>query len=78
MKRFLALSILASLCFSFLPAAAAKGQDEARAIWQVSSFNIAASVLQTERALGAVAMLTIRNVGRGAKARRNFSDDTLI
>jgi hypothetical protein len=64
MKRLLALSILASLCFSFIPAATAKAQDEARAIWQVANFDIAANVLQPERALAAVAVLTIRNVGR--------------
>lgn len=66
MKRLLALSILASLCFSLIPAATAKGQDEARAVWQVASFDIAANVLQSERALAAVAVLTIRNVGRAA------------
>jgi hypothetical protein len=44
----------------------AAAQDEARAAWQIAGFDIAANVLQSERALTAVATLTIKNVGRGS------------
>ncbi|MDQ2856510.1 MAG: hypothetical protein M3R68_09290, partial [Acidobacteriota bacterium] len=39
-------------------------QDEARAAWQITGFDIVANVLESERALAAVTTLTIRNVGR--------------
>jgi len=42
----------------------ASAQDDARAAWQITGFDIAANVLQSERALTAVATLTIKNVGR--------------
>lgn len=42
-------------------------QDEARAVWQVTRFDITASVGQ-DRALTSRAALTVRNVGRGAGA----------
>jgi tetratricopeptide (TPR) repeat protein len=41
-------------------------QDEARAAWQVTNFDITVANLSTERALNARATLTVRNVGRGA------------
>jgi hypothetical protein len=41
-------------------------QDEARASWQVGSYDITASVQQAERALNATATLVMNNVGRGA------------
>src|SRR6266699_4512737 len=66
MKRLLALNILALQILSFIPAATARAQDEARAAWQIINFDIASNLLQPERALGAVAVLTIKNVGRGA------------
>ncbi len=66
MKTLLALIILAPLSFSLFPTATAQGQDEPRASWQVAAFDIAANVQQTERALNAVATLTMNNVGRGA------------
>jgi tetratricopeptide (TPR) repeat protein len=40
-------------------------QDEARAAWQVTNFDITVANLNTERALNARAALTVRNVGRG-------------
>src|SRR6266436_6083622 len=43
----------------------ATAQDEARASWQVAAFDIAANIQQSERALNAVATLTLNNVGRG-------------
>src|SRR6267378_1752256 len=62
-KIILALTLLLSLAFLSLPVA--KAQDEARAAWQVASFDIAANVLQAERSLTAIATLSIKNVGRG-------------
>jgi tetratricopeptide (TPR) repeat protein len=40
-------------------------QDEARAAWQVTNFDITVANLNTERALNARATLNVRNVGRG-------------
>src|SRR6266480_5633476 len=57
------LTLLLSSSFPILPNA--KAQDEARAVWQITGFDIAANVLQSERALTAIATLTIKNVGRG-------------
>src|SRR5574341_1572909 len=41
-------------------------QDEARAAWQVTNFDITVAGLSNERALNARAVVTARNVGRGA------------
>jgi tetratricopeptide (TPR) repeat protein len=43
-------------------------QDEARAAWQVTRFDITVSSLGTERALNARAAVSLRNVGRAAGA----------
>lgn len=43
-------------------------QDDARASWQITGFDMVANVLQSERALTAVATLTIKNVGRASGA----------
>jgi hypothetical protein len=81
MKRLLAFNVVVLLILLFnvnfvtslarpiemitgVPATA--GQDEARAIWQVVNFEIAANILQSERTLTAVAVLNIKNVGRAA------------
>jgi hypothetical protein len=66
MKTLLALIIFSTLTFSLLPSIPARAQDEARAAWQVTGFEIAANVQQTERALNAVATVTVNNVGKGA------------
>src|ERR1041385_4326744 len=50
------------LCASFN----LRAQDEARAAWQVTNFDITVGDLNTERALNSRATLTVRNVGRGA------------
>jgi len=50
------------LCASFN----LRAQDEARAAWQVTNFDITVANLNTERALNARAALNVRNVGRGA------------
>ncbi|HXM34008.1 MAG TPA: hypothetical protein VN920_02360 [Pyrinomonadaceae bacterium] len=65
MKTLLALGILAQLSFSYV-SPVVQPQDDARASWQLAAFDIAANVQQTERALNAVATLTMNNVGRGA------------
>lgn len=41
-------------------------QEEARAAWQVTNFDVTVNNLGTERALTARAVLTLRNIGRGA------------
>ncbi|HKP36629.1 MAG TPA: hypothetical protein VJT71_07200 [Pyrinomonadaceae bacterium] len=41
-------------------------QDEARAVWQVSNYDIAVNSLDAERALSARAAVTLQNVGRGS------------
>src|ERR1700737_845774 len=66
MKTLLALIILAPLSFCLVPSATAQAPEEARASWQVAAFDIAANIQQSERALNAVATLTMNNVGRGA------------
>lgn len=43
-----------------------RAQDEARAAWQVTNFDITVANLNTERALNARAILNVRNVGRGS------------
>lgn len=47
-------------------ATAARAQDEARAAWQVTSFDISVHDLGLERALNARAVVSVRNVGRGS------------
>jgi tetratricopeptide (TPR) repeat protein len=44
----------------------ARAQEEARAAWQVTRFDINASIGQADRSLTARAAITTRNVGRGA------------
>src|SRR6185437_4125869 len=43
-----------------------RAQEEARAAWQVTNFDINVANLSSERALNARATLNVRNVGRGA------------
>ena len=62
MKRILAV-ILTTLALYFSSIASA--QEEARAAWQVTNFDITANVQQPERTLSAVAVLSATNVGRG-------------
>lgn len=60
MKTFLSLSLLLCVC------AHAGAQTTAPVIWQVNSFDIAATVQQAERVLNAVATLNATNVGGSA------------
>ena len=62
------LTILTLLLFAS-PLAA---QEEARAAWQITSFDITANVQQGERLLSAVANLAATNVGRGAGTQLTF------
>ena len=63
LRTFITLSFV-SLVFSI---SIAHAQDEASAAWQVTKFDITANVPPAgERALTARALLTVRNIGRGA------------
>ncbi len=68
--RFFAIFLL------FLVAANASAQDEARAAWQVTNFDITATPQQAERALNAVAILTARNIGRASGSSFTFRINT--
>jgi hypothetical protein len=58
------LSLLVA-CLLFT-SVATSAQDEARAIWQVTNFDISVLKLDDERALNARTIVTLRNVGRGS------------
>jgi hypothetical protein len=47
-------------------------QEEARAAWQVTNFDITANVQPAERTLAAVAILTATNVGKGTGSSFTF------
>lgn len=47
-------------------------QEEARAAWQITNFDITANVQQAERTLGVVAILGATNVGRGTGSSFTF------
>ena len=62
-RAFLSLSLLV-LAGGMLQVA--RAQDEPRAAWQVTQFDINANISTTERVLNSRAQLAVRNVGRGA------------
>lgn len=62
-------SVFAAL---FLFASIASAQEEARAAWQVTNFDITANLQQAERALSAVAIVSATNVGRGTGSSFTF------
>lgn len=62
-------SIFAAL---FLFTAIAPAQEEARAAWQITNFDITANIQQAERALSVVAILSATNVGRGTGSSFTF------
>jgi tetratricopeptide repeat protein len=65
MKPFLVFLFVCSVClFSRPPAICA--QDEPRAAWLVSNFDVTVRDPGAERALNARAIVSLRNVGRGA------------
>jgi len=65
-------TICAILTTLFLFSSATLAQEEARAAWQVTNFDITANIQQAERTLNTVAILTASNVGRGAGSSFTF------
>ncbi len=63
MNRIFA-TIIFAFAISFL-SSSARAQDEARAAWQITNFDITANVPSADRALNATAVLSALNVGRG-------------
>jgi len=59
------LLLVCSIC-CFLSPASVRAQDEPRAAWQATNFDITVNNLGAERALNARAVVSLRNVGRGA------------
>src|SRR6267142_4850657 len=67
------MKIIASfLATLFLFSTIAPAQEEARAAWQVTNFDITANIQQPERTLGVVAILSATNVGRGTGSSFTF------
>src|SRR2546422_5277011 len=58
--------VLVCLLGAFLLSNVVGAQDEPRAAWQATNFDITVNNLGAERALNAKALVTVRNVGRGA------------
>jgi len=58
-------TLVCLLTVLFLPVVVS-AQDEPRAAWQATNFDITVNNLGAERALNARAVVTLRNVGRGA------------
>ena len=65
MKRIFLAVLSTTIVFS-LPLPRVSAQEEARAAWQVTNFDIRANVQQADTTLNAVAVLGIRNVGKAA------------
>ncbi|MFS8084230.1 MAG: hypothetical protein ACMG6H_01235 [Acidobacteriota bacterium] len=63
LKRKLSLLVLVVILTGL---SGARGQDEPRAAWQVTNFDITVNNLGAERALNARAVVSLRNVGRGS------------
>jgi tetratricopeptide (TPR) repeat protein len=59
------LLLVCAVC-AFLSPASVRAQDEPRAAWQATNFDITVNSLGAERALSARAVVSFRNVGRGA------------
>jgi hypothetical protein len=57
---------IVSICSCFLPLAITQAQDEPRAAWAVTSYDIAVPGIGADRVLNARATITARNIGRGA------------
>src|SRR5581483_856983 len=57
--------IVGLVCFQLVLSITTPAQDEARATWQATKFDITVSNPGVERALTARAVVTLRNVGRG-------------
>ena len=70
MKRILSVTLTTLALFQL--SSTAPAQEEARAAWEITNFDINANVQQTERALSAVAILSATNVGRGTGSSFTF------
>src|SRR6476646_2744085 len=67
------MKIIASLLtLLFLFSATSQAQEEARAAWQITNFDITANIQQAERTLNAIAILSATNVGRGSGVSFTF------
>jgi hypothetical protein len=62
-SRFVAVCFVVT-CFALVPMV--RAQDEPRAAWAISNYDITVPGMGGERALNARAVITARNVGRGA------------
>jgi tetratricopeptide (TPR) repeat protein len=71
MKKILFTSLVA-IALIFSVSTSLRAQEEARAAWQTTNFDITANVQQAERMLSAVAILSANNVGRGTGASFTF------
>jgi len=70
MQRTLAILLTTILIFVF--SCSASAQEEARAAWQITRFDVTANVQQAQRALAATAVLSATNVGRGTGSSFTF------
>jgi hypothetical protein len=70
MKIFLAATFATAALVLFSTPVPA--QEEARAAWQITNFDITANVQQTERTLSIAAILSAMNVGRGVGSSFTF------
>ena len=70
MKKTLLLALTIAIVSAFSPSLLA--QEEARAAWQITKFDINANVQQAERTLAATAVLSANNVGRGTGSSFTF------
>src|SRR6185503_20078655 len=64
--------ICAILTTLFLFSSTTPAQEEARAAWQVTNFDITANIQLAERTLNTVAILSAGNVGRGTGSSFTF------
>ena len=64
MKQFSVVALVVFALIFFQPPAVA--QEEARAVWQVTNFDLNVNVRLAERELSTVAVLKARNVGNAA------------
>src|SRR3989441_4705870 len=70
MNRILAVTLTTLALFQLSSTVLA--QEEARAAWEITNFDINANIQQAERALSAVAILSATNVGRGTGSSFTF------
>ncbi|MGH9874771.1 MAG: tetratricopeptide repeat protein [Pyrinomonadaceae bacterium] len=71
MKRIL-VSSLTTIALNVFLSTSVSAQEEARAAWQITNFDITANIQQAERTLSSVAILSASNVGRGTGSSFTF------